>query len=212
MFIERFSQFFMSTSGQITTIVIIALLALLLVLHQRRRNALSVRTLTYAAICIALAMVLSSIKLVKMPYGGTLTACSMIFITFVGFWFGSFAGITAAVSYGLLQLVLDSYVIHPAQMLMDYPLAFGMLGVSGFFANKKYGLYIGYIAGAAGRVLFSTLSGVIFFADYAREQNVWIYSVLYNLSYVVPEVVITVVLISLLPMKRAILRIKTAVS
>ncbi|MDR2899433.1 MAG: energy-coupled thiamine transporter ThiT [Clostridiales bacterium] len=212
MFAERFSKFFMSTPGLITTCVVIVLLTLTFALNLRKSKKLSAKALTYAAICIALATVLSNVKLLHLPYGGTLTACSMVFISFIGFWFGSFAGITAAVAYGLLQLVLDPHVIHPVQILLDYPVAFGMLGISGFFANRKYGLYTGFVVGALGRALCSTLSGVIFFAEYAGEQNVWIYSTLYNLSYIVPEIILTVLLISIPPMKKAILQVKSSVA
>ena len=133
----------------------------------------------------------------------------MFFISLIGYWFGAFAGIVAAVAYGIMQLIFDPYVIHPAQLLLDYPIAFGILGISGFFANAKHGLVKGYIAGALGRWFCSTLSGVVFFYEYAGGQNVFVYSSLYNINYIAPEIVLTVLLISVPAFKNAIEHVKS---
>jgi thiamine transporter len=210
MSVEQFSEFFMSSPGMITAGAVIVALAGVLAYSMRSDKRLSVKALTYAAICIALAMVLSNVKLWEMPNGGTLTACSMVFVSLIGYWFGPTAGITAAVSYGLLQLIIDPYVVHPMQLIMDYPLAFGMLGVSGFFYRKNNGLYTGYILGALLRGLCSTLSGVIFFAEYAGDQNVFVYSFLYNMSYISLEMVITLAVLSFVPLRRALEHVKSA--
>lgn len=170
---------------------------------------LGVRVITYSAICIAVAMILSNVKLFSMPQGGTVTACSMIFVSLVGFWFGPVAGITAGVAYGFLQLALGAYVVHPLQLVLDYPLAFGLLGLSGFFAGKKFGLYTGYIVGALGRLMISTISGFVFFASYAPEgMNPVIYSLGYNASYIIPEMIITLILLSVPALRWAIVKIK----
>lgn len=159
-------------------------------------KSFSVRALTYSAICIALATILSYVKLFQMPQGGTVTACSMLFIALVGYMFGLRAGIIAGVAHGLLQLAFGGYVVHPAQLILDYPLAFGMLGLSGLLRNTKYGLFTGYILGAVGRLACSVASGVIFFAEYAPpETSVFVYSLSYNASYIVPEAIITLAIL-----------------
>ena len=95
------------------------------------------------------------------------------------------------------------------QVLFDYPFAFGALGLSGFFCDRKYGLQLGYITGVLGRFLFSTLSGVIFFAAYAPEgMNPWVYSALYQGSYLGAEGIITLILISLPPVVKALNTVK----
>lgn len=158
---------------------------------------------------IALAMVTSYIKVWEMPMGGSVTLLSMLFICLTGYWFGPKYGITAGAAYGILQFVIDPYMLSLPQVLFDYPFAFGALGLSGFFCSKKYGLQLGYIAGVTGRFIFSTLSGVIFFAAYAPEgMNPWVYSALYQGSYLGTEGIITLIIISLPPVAKAIKTIK----
>lgn len=167
------------------------------------------RKLVFAAMGIALAMVTSYIKVWKMPMGGSVTLFSMLFVSLIGYWFGPKLGLMTGVAYGILQLVVDPFMLSLPQILFDYPLAFGALGLSGFFAAKKHGLQIGYIAGVFGRFIFSTLSGVIFFADYAPEgMNPWVYSAAYQGSYLGVEAVLTLIVVSLPPIARALQQIK----
>ena len=129
----------------------------------------STKKLVYAAMGIALAMVTSYIKVWEMPMGGSVTLLSMLFVCLIGYWFGPKYGLITGAAFGLLQFILNPYMVSIPQVLLDYPLAFGALGLSGFFCNKKYGLQIGYVVGVLGRFVFSTLSGVVFFASYAPE-------------------------------------------
>lgn len=169
----------------------------------------STKKLVYSALGIALALVTSYIKLWEMPMGGSVTLLSMFFICLIGYWFDAGYGIVTGVAFGLLQFIIDPYMLSIPQVLFDYPLAFGALGLSGFFSNKKYGLQIGYVIGVAGRFLFSTLSGVIYFADYAPDgMNPWIYSMAYQGMYLGAEMILTLVLISIPVVSKALLRLK----
>lgn len=169
----------------------------------------STKKLVFSALGIALALVTSYIKLWEMPMGGSITLLSMLFICLIGYWFGAGYGIIAGVAYGLLQFVIDPYMVSIPQVLLDYPLAFGALGLSGLFHNKKYGLQIGYVVGVIGRFVFSTLSGVIFFADYAPEgMNPWVYSIAYQGSYLGVEMILTLVIISIPPVAKALSVVK----
>jgi thiamine transporter len=168
----------------------------------------SVKTLTYCAICIALAFALSNVKLFHMPQGGSVTLCSMLFIVLAGYWFGPVAGITTGVAHGLLNLIVDPFVVHPVQLLLDYPLAFGALGLAGFFRHQKYGLYVGAVVGMLGRGFMSFLTGFIFFSEYAAEMNPIIYSLGYNFSYIIPELILSFILVSIPPFRQAIERIQ----
>ena len=144
-----------------------------------------------------------------MPMGGSITLLSMLFICLIGYWFGAGYGIIAGVAFGLLQFIIDPYMVSIPQVLLDYPLAFGALGLSGLFHNKKYGLQIGYVVGVIGRFVFSTLSGVIFFADYAPEgMNPWVYSIAYQGSYLGVEMVLTLIIISIPPVAKALSVVK----
>ena len=169
----------------------------------------STKKLVFSALGIALALVTSYIKLWEMPMGGSITLLSMLFICLIGYWFGAGYGIIAGVAFGLLQFIIDPYMVSIPQVLLDYPLAFGALGLSGLFHNKKYGLQIGYVVGVIGRFVFSTLSGVIFFADYAPEgMNPWVYSIAYQGSYLGVEMVLTLIIISIPPVAKALSVVK----
>ena len=86
------------------------------------------KKLVFSAAAIALATVISVvIKLPSLPNGGSVTLFSMLCICLVGYWYGLKTGLTAAVAYGILQFITGPYVVHPAQVLLDYPLAFAAL-------------------------------------------------------------------------------------
>ena len=168
------------------------------------------KKLVYSALGIALAMVTSYIKLWEMPMGGSVTLLSMLFVCLIGYWFGLKYGLITGIAFGLLQFIIDPYMLSIPQVIMVYPLAFGALGLSGLFCNKKFGLHIGYIIGVVGRFVCSTLSGVIFFADYAPEgMNPWVYSIAYQGSYLGAEMVLTLIVISIPPVANALSLVKS---
>lgn len=196
-------------------LVVILILALVIIpaltRHSKAENKtkLTTRQLTFSAVALALAMVCSMIKFANLPMGGSVTLCSMLFIVLIGYWYGPYVGLTAAFAYGLLQFVTEPIFYTLPQMLIDYPLAFGALGLAGFFAGKKHGLQIGYLAGILGRYIFSVISGVVFFGAYAPEGTpAIVYSLGYNATYIVPEAILTLVIISIPAVSKALAQIK----
>ena len=170
---------------------------------------LTTKQLTYSAVALALAVVCSMIKFANLPMGGSATLCSMLFIVLIGYWFGPFVGLTSACAYGLLQFIIEPYFYTLPQMLIDYPLAFGALGLAGFFSGKKHGLQIGYIAGVVGRYIFTVISGVVFFGAYAPEGTpATVYSLGYNATYIVPEAIVTLIIISIPAVAKALGTVK----
>ena len=172
-----------------------------------------IKNLAFCSLLIALATVTSFIKIFSFPFGGSVTLLSMLFIILAGYFYGPKLGVLTAIVYGLLQLVIDPQVYYPMQVVMDYILAFGALSLGSFLWKKKHGLVIGYLIGVTGRFLFSSLSGYIFFAEYAWEG--WspiLYALAYNGAYIYAETAITLVLLSLPPVKKAINKIKLEVS
>ncbi|HYF80687.1 MAG TPA: energy-coupled thiamine transporter ThiT [Symbiobacteriaceae bacterium] len=157
------------------------------------------------AVMIALSTVLSQIKVFSMPQGGTITAGSMVPILLVGLRHGTKWGVTAGVLAGILNYILKPEFYYPVQVLLDYPIAFGVLGLAGLARGKseRVGAVLGSLA-LFGRFVAHVLSGVFFFAEYAPEgQNVWVYSSIYNGSYMLPEMVISALLLmALLPALR----------
>ena len=151
------------------------------------------KRLVFSAAAIALAQVTSMIKIIEMPMGGSVTLLSMLFIVLIGYWFGPTAGLITGAAYGLLQFMIEPVFYTIPQMLTDYPLAFGALGV-------------------LGRYFFSFLSGVIFFASYAPDNMAApLYSLAYNGSYLGTEAAITLILIALPPVSKALTHVKRLV-
>ena len=159
------------------------------------------KQLVFSAMAIALATVISVvIKLPSLPNGGSVTLFSMFVVSLIGYWYGPKVGITAAVAYGIIQLITGPYIVHPAQVLLDYPLAFGALGLSGFFHKSKHGLIKGYLAAVVGRYTISMISGLIFFTTYVDGLSdnvaiVWA-AFIYNFSYIGPEAIATLILLA----------------
>lgn len=179
---------------------------------QTNKEKFTVRQLVFCAMAIALGTVLSNIKLFHFPTGGSITLLSMLVIALPGYFFGLGAGLVTGIAYGVLQLVIDPYIVYPMQVIVDYFLAFGALGLSGIFANAKNGLVKGYIIAILGRYVFAVISGWIFFGEYAWEGwGALPYSLVYNGIYIFAEAVVTVIVIMIPPVKNAINRVKAMV-
>lgn len=177
---------------------------------QERSKSITAKQLVFSSAAIALGTVASMIKFADLPMGGSITLFSMLFITLIGYWYGPKIGLTTAVAYGLLQFILKPVFYTLPQVIADYPLAFGALGISGFFSKKKNGLLTGYLAAVLGRYFFAFWSGMIFFGVYAADYNmsVPVYSILYNGMYLIPEAILTVAAISMPPVRSACRRMK----
>lgn len=205
--------FQLTPAGIITVVVLIALLIVLALVLQPKEvksRAFSTKQLVFSAIAMALALVTSMIKLFELPLGGSVTLLSMLFIVLIGYWYGPKAGLMTGFAYGLLQFIIEPVFYTIPQLIVDYPLAFGALGLSGFFSNRKHGLQLGYIAGILGRLVFAWLSGVIFFASYASSYNMSapVYSLVYNGSYILAEGIITLIIISIPSVSKALAHVK----
>jgi len=163
------------------------------------------KMLAVGAVCIAMAFVLNQISIFRMPMGGSVTPASMLFIVLSGYWLGPVYGIISGVAMGLLNSATGAYVVHPMQYLLDYILGFAALGTAGFFRKWKHGLQIGYVVGVFGRFVMVFLSGLFFFYMWAPEgQHAAVYSAIYNMTYILPEMVVSLIIISLPAMKHAI--------
>ena len=202
------------TTAGYTALVLIMIALLLLACfigNSISKPRFSTRQLVFSAMAIAAAMVTSFIKLFDLPMGGSVTLLSMLFICLIGYWYGLRAGLMTAIAYGFLQLISDPYIISLPQMLVDYIFAFGALGLSGVFSNSKNGLIKGYLLGVLGRYFFAFLSGLIFFGVYAADYNMSapVYSLVYNGAYLGAEALLTIIVLSLLPIKKVMAQLKT---
>ncbi|EYE87931.1 proton-coupled thiamine transporter YuaJ [Fervidicella metallireducens AeB] len=165
------------------------------------------KKITMASLCIALSFVLSYIKIFKLPQGGSITLGSLMPLFIFAYIYGARDGIMAGAVYGIMQFIQEPYIVHWSQVMIDYPLAFGALGLAGL---SKKSLPLGILLGGTGRLFFHVISGVVFFGSYAPEgQNVLIYSLVYNLTYLLPDLLLCVVIAFITQFKNAINRLKT---
>ena len=171
-----------------------------LYLRREHKSFWTARTMAIGAMCMALASVLSLIKLWAMPFGGSITLLSMLPLLLFAYCYGVGPGLVLGALYGVLQFLLDGArfaALGAIPNLLDYPIAFGLLGLAGVFSklpNQKVGLSAGFLLGVAGRCLASFLSGVIFYAEYAPEgMNPAVYSIAYNGAYLLPECLLCIV-------------------
>ncbi len=154
--------------------------------------------LTYTAFLVCIATILSFIVFTKLPFGGSITAFSMLPIVLIGYYFGPKIGLLGSFVYGLLQLIFNGYFFSIPQVIIDYVFAFTSLSFGSFITMKSpYRLPIVYTVGVLFRYIFACISGYIFFAEYVTEGLTLIeYTLLYNASYILPEYILTIILIS----------------
>jgi len=183
---------------------------------EKKGGGIAVRQLAYCAMAVALAYVTSFIQLFKMPYGGSVTLLSMLFIVLVANWYGVRTGMLVGFAYGVLQFLQEPYFLSLFQVCCDYMLAFAALGLAGLFREKKNGLLIGYVAAVLARGAFHSLGGYLYWMDYMPENFPQalrsLYPIIYNYSYLLAEGLVTVIVIKIPAVEKALQRIrKTAV-
>lgn len=210
-----------TADGGLTTlgyaICVIAVIALVLVAGFLREKAgsakkMSTKQLVFCAMAMALAFITSYIRLFNLPYGGSVTLFSMLFICLIGNWYGVKVGIMTGLAYGILQFLQEPYVLSFFQVCCDYVLAFAGLGLAGIFCRSKNGLVKGYLLGIFVRGAFHSLGGYLYWMDYMPENFpqalASLYPIIYNYSYILLEGIITVVVISLPPVAKALQVVK----
>ncbi len=205
----------LTTTGYVLSIgvmVVCVLAGLALSDRTEKNRTFSARRLAYCAMAVALAYVTSFIKPFELPYGGSVTLLSMLFIVLVGNWYGVKTGVLVGLAYGVLQFLQEPYFLSLFQVCCDYVLAFAALGLSGLFRKRKNGLLIGYIAAVLARGFFHSLGGYLYWMDYMPEnfpQSLRaLYPIIYNYSYLLAEGVITVIIIRLPAVSNALERIR----
>lgn len=186
----RFSE--LGATGWITIFTLVILAAIMVGMSVSRKTW-TAKSMAYAALSIALAFVLSYIKIWRMPNSGSVTLASMLPLMLFAASYGVGPGLLAGAAYGMLQYLQGGWFVHPIQFLLDYPLAFALIGLAGLYrflpkSWSKWSLYVAMVLGALGRCLSATLAG-IFYWDTAP----WA-SLVYNGAYLVPDTLICIVL------------------
>lgn len=205
---EKLQSLFESAGGQVATVMVILVLFFLILITGKNKRA-DTKGLVLSAIFVALYVVLNQITLFRFPQGGSLTAFSMLAITSAGYFLGVRRAVMAGMCAGLLELIFNPYVIHPLQLLLDYPLAVGALGLAGLVRSTKGSLVSGYLVGVFSRYTCVVLSGFIFFGEYAPEGfNAITWAFYYNIIYIGAEALLTVPILFLPSIRNAFKRLK----
>ena len=173
---------------------------LLVALLKIKQVRLSVSMAASSGLMLAMAVILTAFPFYRMPNGGSVTLGGMRPLFFISFAYGPEVGMLAGVAYSLMNLVMAPYILHPVQVLFDYPLPFMALGLAGCFPRHHMA---GITAAVAVRLFFHFLSGVVFFGSYAPAgTSIYLYSFVTNLTYLLPTLVICLVFYRLLPVER----------
>lgn len=183
----------------VSAITLTALIILVAFLTDKTKLTFTTRSLTYGGVSIAMSFALSYLRIVKMPQGGSITLASLLPVMIYAYMFGTKKGVLIGAVYGLLQSIQDPFIIHPAQFILDYPLAFCCVGLCGIFKNNAYfenkprlQFCIGAAIGGVARLVMHFLAGVFAFSTFAGDQNPFIYSFVYQASYILPDIAIVI--------------------
>ncbi len=197
---------------------LIAAVALIAVfMGKGEEKGFETKHIAYAAVCISMSFALSYIKLFAMPQGGSVTLASLLPLMLYSYMFGVRKGVFAGFIYGILQAVQDPWILHPAQFLLDYPVAFAAIGVCGMFRNigkfkkmPQVSFTLGAIVASCLRFISHVFSGVFAFSEFAFDSagnpmNAWIYSLGYN-SFVFIDIAIVIAVGALVLSSKAFVR------
>ena len=179
----------LSTTGLVVSMVIGILILGVAFFFGKKATFSDTRSIVYGAIAIAMSFALSYARFIHLPQGGSVTFASLLPLMIYCCMFGTRRGIVVCLIYGCLQALQDTYIIHPVQFLLDYPLAFGMIGVSGFFCertplkkNKLIAFIVGAVIAVVLRYACHICSGVFAFADYA-DLETYDTAIAYSFAY-----------------------------
>ena len=204
--------FFTSTKGQLL-IVLVILILFGIILFFGKNKKMDAKVLSISALLVALSTALSYVVLFKAPYGGSVTLFSILPIVLAGYFFNVRIGLIVGMAVGFLNLLLNPYIVHPIQLLLDYPLAFGALGLGGILKKKGEYSIIGVLwISILARYFCAFLSGVVFFGAYAPKGfSPVTWSLVYNASYLSVEGIMTTVLLFVPIIRHTLARLKESI-
>ncbi len=176
------------------------------------RQHRAVQALTEGAMMVAAAQVLSYLKFLELPNGGSLTPAMFPILLFAVRW-GLSRGLMAGFVFGLLQLIFDgAYAWGWQSMVLDYLLAFTPLGLAGLFRGKSWGIFPGTVLGCGVRFLVHYVSGVTIYRitmpteipGFGVFDSAELYSLVYNGVYMLPNAILAMAIAGALymPMKK----------
>ena len=99
----------------------------LFLVKKPEKKKMSAKQLVFCAMAVALAFITSYLKIFHLPWGGSVTLCSMLFIVLTANWYGPKTGVMVGLAYGILQFIQEPYVLSFFQR-RDYVLLCGAGG------------------------------------------------------------------------------------
>lgn len=136
-------------------------------------NHMKLRALCEGAVLVAVAEILSFIKLWEMPWGGSVVLSMVPLVLYAVRW-GLGPGLLSGFVFGVLQFVFDGgFAIGWQSMLGDYLIAFGVLGLAGIFTGKPYSIFAGTVVGSVARFLVHWVVGATIWAEYMPDEFFW---------------------------------------
>ncbi|WP_459129969.1 energy-coupled thiamine transporter ThiT [Guggenheimella bovis] len=193
------TAWFKENPTSLVFIVILLIASILLIRTKRIR--FSAKLIAEMGVCVALSVILNMFPFHTLPQGGSITVASMAPIILLALAWGGEVGLLAGFAFGILNMIFGGYIVHWAQLLLDYPLAFMFIGIAGYFPKH---MNLGVILATLLRLSCHVLSGVIFFKEYAGDQNPLLYSLSYNGSFLGIDLIIVLVVLNLLPISRLV--------
>lgn len=199
---ESFNEIYNSPLSLAT---LIGVILIILALIRFKKIKLDTKIITRIGIALALATILHLVKLVDLPNGaGSINLGSMVPILIISFMYGPEIGMLTGFLFGVIYFIISPYILHPIQVLFDYPLPFMAVGLAGFFKNNKL---LGTTFGMFIRFIFHFISGVLFFGEFApKGWSPVLYSFIVNGSVVLGNLLVILIIISLLPISKIISR------
>ncbi|HZK34557.1 MAG TPA: energy-coupled thiamine transporter ThiT [Bacillota bacterium] len=206
---EKFKELSPTTVAVIIVLFIVGIGGLIL-MKKGKEVKFTTRMLVMASLCIALSFVLSYIRLFRMPQSGSITPASMLPLILFAVIYGPIPGVFAGMAYGILQYFQGGFVVHWIQFIIDFPLAFGLLGLAGLYRkNMVFSTFIAIFA----RFLMHFLAGVVFFSEITQASDImpsiW-FSLTYNGTYLGIEFLISAFILMLPPIKKMISHLRNA--
>ena len=142
---DKLQGFFESTTGQIISVAVLVILFAGVLLSGKKQKT-NTKTMVVSALLVGLSIVLTRITIWSLPQGGSVSLFGMLPIVICAYFFGTRRAVMCGMCVGMIDLISKPYVIHPIQLLLDYPLAFGAIGFAGLiFMAKKDGLIPAYL-------------------------------------------------------------------
>ncbi|APH14436.1 thiamine transporter family protein [Clostridium sporogenes] len=205
---KRFFETFSGFSGKmaemlkspLSILAIIAFLVIFIAVFKLKKIKLNPRTITQIGIALALSTILNIFRIYRFPQGGSVTLGCMVPILLLTFAYGKEIGFLTGFLYGLISLITDPFILHPIQMLFDYPLPYLAIGLAGYFRNNKtFSIFFAFFV----KFLCHFISGVVFFGSFAPQgMGPIIYSLSVNVPIIGAEAIICIVIFKLIPIHR----------